>query len=336
MTGSVELTAVDVNLVDDTLPLAPDLRLLLDSLTASVANAAPDTTSGASNATQLTADVQLSGLRLHASGHESCAVTRAVLSVSTAGANSEVRSVVLDLATESVCIDVAAAAPDGYLDLLRWGRHLRACTAAAIHATHVMTETLMRKQTLSRANSIASAEVEVAAADGDELPRPLRVLQMSMLSVQVAAKLSVSRIFARLSDVASMASHSTVLGLSLGKVALSAERGHSANSAVGLTAELDGARVCTVCEAYALNCEHVPGRLLVWHKLIADTTVEPRPDAALFAIDARAQATGLLGNVLVPYSLRSRRCSRPASQPGGSVGQAAAVETVIACFAAAR
>jgi hypothetical protein len=53
--------------------------------------------------------------------------------------------------------------------------------------------------------------------------------------------------------------------------------------------------MCARCDAYSVDCEHTPGRMLVWHRLIADVAVEPHPETSDFKIDAKVQLSGFLG-----------------------------------------
>ena len=149
-----------------------------------------------------------------------------------------------------------------------------------------------------------SLHVTASAADVKEASdaKAARLLELGATSVQLNGKLAISRVFCRVSEVVNMANRSTVVAYSHSKIMATLERGHSVNSALGFTLEAEGARLCSKCDGFSLDCDHFPGRAMVWNKMIADVGIEPHPESTDFFVDLRTQISALLGMFCIQVS----------------------------------
>ena len=222
-----------------------------------------------------------------ATGFESFSLSKIVATGVATGSDQELRKIALDIAMDSIALDVSASTPDHYLDLLRWGFHLSLLTFQSFDCNSPnSTEKLFSHPQQS------GADFEASPIDTS---KTLKLLRLGVVSVHIVAKLAMSRVFLRVSEVVNAAARRTIVSFSQGRLNISAERGHSVNSAFGFTGEMEGSRICSKCDAFSLDCEHVSGRLLRWHKLTADVDLEPRPESAIFALGIHLQLSGLLG-----------------------------------------
>ncbi len=133
VTGALRIEGISMTLVDDTVALGADLRVVVASVGASLSQStATSITHALPPPKQLLLDAHINGFRLLTSGTESMAVTKVGVLVTATVADNVLRAVVVDVGVESAMLDVVAKAPDQYLDLIRWGVHIRRCISVLV------------------------------------------------------------------------------------------------------------------------------------------------------------------------------------------------------------